>query len=201
MAAQLYMSRREPFVFQESSQSRKNQGFGIGSIVFVLLLLGLLLVSLYVIPPLMDTVNFPDIGISYTTIFLLIVSCIILVSLASISKGGTKINSGYGYKDRDPSICKKIVKDGYDGIDIIVTGPKDTTFAQACMTNWQFTSTSRKSRWYIRDEKGNDVSDRLLDSVDGVFILVPENVQNNPEKESDKYDEYSSIHQGVEFYD
>ena len=33
---------------------------------------------------------------------------------------------------------------------------------------------SEKSNWYIKDERGNVVTDRFLETADGIFTLVPE---------------------------
>jgi hypothetical protein len=78
------------------------------------------------------------------------------------------------YKAQDPSTCMRVIKDGHDGQEFIISGGSDDTFAQACRSNWYFESVNRKSKWYIKDEHGNDVSDKPLQSVDGIFTLIPE---------------------------
>ena len=78
------------------------------------------------------------------------------------------------YKAQDPSTCMRVIRDGYDGQEFIITGDREDTFAQVCGANWYFKSVNRKSRWYIKDERGNDVSDKPIHSVDGIFILIPE---------------------------
>lgn len=85
------------------------------------------------------------------------------------AKGGSS-----RYKAQDPSTCTRVIKDGHDGQEFIITGCREDTFAQACRENWYFKSVSRKSKWYINDERGNDVSDKSLQSVDGILILIPE---------------------------
>ena len=78
------------------------------------------------------------------------------------------------YSTQDPSTCMRVVRDGQGGIEFIVAGDREDTFAQACKANWYFKSVNRKSKWYIKDERGNDVSDKPLQSVDGIFTLIPE---------------------------
>jgi len=75
------------------------------------------------------------------------------------------------------------------------------TFAQACRLSWPFQSIDKKSSWFIQDERGNDVSERTLESSEGIFTLVPSYGSDIPKDETGKTDEYSSIHDGVEYYD
>jgi hypothetical protein len=105
------------------------------------------------------------------------------------------------YKAQDPDTCMKVIKDGPDGQEFIISGDREDTFAQACKANWYFERVNRKSAWYIKDERGNDVSDMPLGSVDGIFILVPEYGKGVQKKEPDESDEYSSIHDSVTYYD
>ncbi|TFG28914.1 hypothetical protein EU528_10490 [Candidatus Thorarchaeota archaeon] len=105
------------------------------------------------------------------------------------------------YSESDPSILKRVIKDGYDGQEFIVIGDKQETFAQACRAHWQFKSVNLKSKWYITDEKGNDVTDRYLETAEGVFVLTPEYRSEIQKEEPDEYDEYSSIHDSVTYYD
>ena len=77
------------------------------------------------------------------------------------------------YKVQDPSTCMRIIRDGPNGQEFIITGTREDTFAQACKRNWYFQSVKRKSNWYIKDERDNDVSHKLMDSVDGIFTLLP----------------------------
>lgn len=78
------------------------------------------------------------------------------------------------YKAQDPSTCTRVIKDGHDGQEFIITGGREDTFAQVCRANWYFKSVKRKSKWFIKDEHGNDVNDKPLQSVDGICILIPE---------------------------
>ena len=128
MAIQKYPSRTEPFVSQKSPKGRRGPGFGIGAIVFVIVLLGIFLVVLYAIAPLMEDVVLPDIGIPYSTLFLIFIGCVILVIFGFTLKGGivhsSRIVHGsrIGNRVRDTSVCKRVIKDGYDGPGFIVMG-------------------------------------------------------------------------------
>jgi len=105
------------------------------------------------------------------------------------------------YKDSESSIYKRVIKDGYDGKEFIVLGDSETTFGQACKNQWQFESVSRNSGWYIKDERGNDVTNIFLETADGIFFLVPRFGSEIQKEERDESDEYSSIHDSVEYYD
>ena len=202
MALQRYPGRPTPFLEQKSPQGRRGRGFGIGAIVFIIVLITAFIVFLYVIPPLMEDIVLPDIGIPYSTLFLIFIGCAFVATIYGLVKGGRfKGRYNVRYKERDPSICRRVIRDGYDGVEFIVSGHKEDTFEQVCRANWQFESTDLKSKWYIKDEKGNDVSDKSLESVDGVFILIPEYSSERTKEEPDKSDEYSSLHDSVEYYD
>ena len=105
------------------------------------------------------------------------------------------------YKDSDSSIYKRVIKEGPDGAEFIISGSKEETFAQACRANWQFESVNPNSKWYIKDARGNDVTDKSLETVDGIFTLIPDYETELQKEEPDESDEYSSIHDGVTYYD
>jgi len=202
MAIRRYPGRPNPFVEQKAPQSKSGRGMGIGAVVFLIALLGILLVAAYLISPLMEDVVFPDIGIPYSSLFLIIFGCIIIASIIGIAKGGLVHDRfAASYKERDPSICRRVIREGYDGAEFIITGDKEETFAQACRANWQFVRINKKSKWFVKDEKGNDVTDRFLESADGVFFIIPEYGSEMLKEETDESDEYSSIHDSVEYYD
>lgn len=202
MALRKYPGRTEPFVSQRSPQGRRGQGFGIGAILFIFVMLAIFIIALYLIPTLMEDAVFPDIGIPYSNLFIILIGVSIFAIIYGFVKGGL-LQGQYTvrYRERDPSICRRVIRDGPDGAEFIVAGHKEDTFEQACIANWQFESTDLKSKWYIKDEKGNDVTDKPLESADGVFLLIPEYGSEIQKEETDESDEYSSIHDGVTYYD
>jgi hypothetical protein len=105
------------------------------------------------------------------------------------------------FKDLDPARCARVIQDGYDGPELIISGSCDDTFAQACRANWLFKSVNRKSKWFIKDERGNDVTEKPLRSVDGIFILYSEPGLKMKNLDSDESDENYSIHDSVTYYD
>ena len=172
-----------------------------------LIVLGILLyVALDFILDLTDDFVFPDIGIPYPMLFIIIIGCVIVVivvfTLKDTLKGGIVYGSRIGTRVtrvRDPSVCKRVIKDGFGGAEYIVSGDKETTFGQACKDHWQFESVSMNSSWYIKDSRGNDVTDLSLTSFDGICILVPEYGSEKKKKDSDE--SISSIHDSVTYYD
>ncbi|MHA2022298.1 MAG: hypothetical protein ACTSWQ_01410, partial [Candidatus Thorarchaeota archaeon] len=153
----------------------------------------------------MDDFVFPDIGIPYPLLFIIIIGCVILVIVVSTLKGTLKGGIVHGrviaYRDRDPSICKRVIKDGFGGTEYIVSGDKDDTFAQACKNYWQFESVKRDSGWFVKDARGNDVTEMSLNSYDGICMLIPEYGSVKTEDKHDEASKYSSIQESVEYYD
>jgi len=174
---------------------------GIGAIIFIIILLGVLYLGIGVIPPLLEDMVLPDIGIPYSTLFLIVLSVIIIAIIVVAVRGGLSVGSKSTYKDRDPSMRSRVIRDGPDGEEFIISDAKEETFGQACRKNWQFTSVNQNSKWFIKDEKGNDVTDRSLETVDGIFVLIPEYGSEITKEEPDASDEISSIHDSVTYYD
>ena len=197
-----YPDKPSPQYQQQTAGGRSGPSLCIGVVVFLIVVFGGILIGSYFLIPLFDNFDFADIGLSPIAIASIIMISVIVVSFAIIARGDM-LHSGMGvrYRDRDPSICSRVIKDGYDGQEFIVSGSKDTTFAEACKANWQFESVSLKSKWFIKDEKGNDVSNRTLESSDGTFIIVPEYESEIVKDEKDESEEYSSIHDSVTYYD
>lgn len=105
------------------------------------------------------------------------------------------------YKKSDSLIFKRVIRDGYDGPEFIVDGSENTTFSEACKDQWQFTSVNKKSNWFIKDERGNDITNAFLISYSGISILISEYESEKREKDFSKSHEYSSIHDSVTYYD
>ena len=115
------------------------------------------------------------------------------------SRFGREVRQGRSRNKESASlIFKRVIKDGIDGMEFIVSGDKETTFGQACKNHWQFESAKRDSGWFVKDTRGNDVTDMSLMSFDGICILVPE---YGSEKKKDSDESISSIHDSVTYYD
>ena len=104
------------------------------------------------------------------------------------------------YKDSGSTIFKRVIRDGYDGLEFIVDGYENTTFGEACKDQWQFESVRKNSDWFIKDERGNDITNEFLISYSGISILLAEYKSEKKERASDRSDEYS-IHDSVTYYD
>jgi hypothetical protein len=146
----------------------------LGSLVLLLVIpigivVGFLLIAIYdyFLPPelekLFSLVVFP-------------VMLVIAVVSAFLIKADSRLNglSSTGYKEQDPSIRRRVVRDGFEGEEIIVCGSEETTFAQACKDHWYFEATSMDSQWHIEDDYGNDITDKSLVHFEGISILIPD---------------------------
>lgn len=107
------------------------------------------------------------------------------------------------YADLNPLFCKRVVRDGYDGPEYLISGPLGKTFKNACQEQWQFKKTEKREGWIIKDERGNDITDASLESYDGIAIIVSTySTESSLEKsKSDTVSEFTSIDEGVEYYD
>ncbi|MHA1614066.1 MAG: hypothetical protein ACTSYJ_04425 [Candidatus Thorarchaeota archaeon] len=173
-----------------------------------LIVLGIFLyVALDYIINFMDDFVLPDIGIPYPLLFIIIIGCVILVIFVFTLKGGIVRGRGIAHgsnivsRVRDPSVCKRVIKDGFGGVEYIVSGDGEDTFGQACKNHWQFVSVKRDSGWFIKDDRGNDVTEMSLISYDGICILIPEFGSVKPKDKRDEASKYSSIQDSVEYYD
>ena len=172
-----------------------------GALFFIILLIGGIAVAYYVGPPILNYLD-TQLGMSMEIVFLGFMGCVFFVLIFLFVKSDIfKPYSRPVFKERDPSICKRVICDGLDGPEVIVSGKRETTFAQACLENWQFQTARPKERWFIKDARGNDVTDRPLDFSDGVFILYADYGSEQAKEELDESDRYSSIHDSVEYYD
>jgi hypothetical protein len=102
------------------------------------------------------------------------------------------------YSEPNPRLYRRVVRDGIEGVEKLVTGSETTTFREACLDNWQFKSVDKKSDWMVRDERGNDVTDQPLSRFDGILFIEGEYPTMESSNESD---EYTSIRDSVEYYD
>ena len=201
MRTRHYPGKPIPHLKKARKPGKPSGGMGIGAIIFLIVLIGLFIAASYVIPPFLDDMVLPDIGIPIPMLFIIILGCVILVSVALMLKGGIVTGSRIGSRVRDPSVCKRVIKDGYDGPGFIVMGDGKITFGQACRDNWQFKSVRENSGWFIKDKRGNDVTNMSLDTIDSVCILIPEYGSEEQKKTSDEDSMYSSIQDTFEYYD
>lgn len=182
------------------TKARNSRGSMGSKGAICLIVLGILLyVALDIILSLSDDFVLPDIGIPYPLLFIIIIGCVILVIVVFTLKGGIVRGSRIGSRVRDPSVCKRVIKDGFGGAEYIVSGDGEDTFSQACKNHWQFESVKRDSGWFVKDARGNDVTDLSLISFDGICTLLPEYGTEKKKKDSDE--SFYSIHDSVTYYD
>ena len=107
---------------------------------------------------------------------------------------------------KDPSHISRVVSDPNSNEEYIISGEPNLTFRAACLTDWSFKHIPRSGNWIIKDERGNDISNTRLVDYDSVAIMdyrKPEepSIEEYRKKLDDRSDEYTSIDQGVTFYD
>lgn len=192
----------KPGLMRRKRSGRPGPSMCWGLAVFLILIVGGYIIAMNVLAPLVDSMPFPDLGISFPILFLFFMGIVIALAAFALVKGGRAYDKQFEtFEERDPSICKRIIKDGPDGVELVISGDRNMTFAQACRLNWPFQSIAKKSSWFIQDERGNDVTESTLESTEGIFTLVPSYGSDIQKDETEKTDEYSSIHDGVEYYD
>ncbi|MDF1538594.1 MAG: hypothetical protein P1Q69_06800 [Candidatus Thorarchaeota archaeon] len=112
-------------------------------------------------------------------------------------------------KKRNPSHIPRVVIDKSSSDEHIVSGHPTSTFRQLLRTEWPFTGVSKNAQWAIVDERGNDITDSTLESFHGIAELrvlgrteATEYHTGEPnESQDDESDRYTSIDQGVTYYD
>lgn len=112
-------------------------------------------------------------------------------------------------KNRNPSYIARVIAYRNGNEEYIVSGEPSSTFREVCLIDWPFSSISKSSQWDVVDERGNDISNSTLESyhgiaeirVRGIVMTRGYHVGTPNESQEDKSEEYTSIHQGVTFYD
>ncbi|MHA2425518.1 MAG: hypothetical protein ACXAEF_12075, partial [Candidatus Thorarchaeota archaeon] len=99
-----------------------------------------------------------------------------------------------------------VVADPLSDEEHIISGKPEWTYRETCVREWPFKSISKSGDWIIKDEKGNDISNTPLDRYNGIASIeytISERTSTDEykEKSDDRSDEYSSIDQGVTYYD
>ena len=106
-----------------------------------------------------------------------------------------------GFKESLISEYQRVVRNEVDGEEYIVDGAASTTFREACLYNWQFHYVKRKSSWFVKDDKGNDISELPLSVFGGIAVLVSEFGVESYQGSTDETAEYSDSKDSVEYYD
>jgi len=136
-------------------------------------------------------------------IFLVIIGIVLLGLYYAFVESMARSKAQKKYSDPDPTQCRRVVKDGIDGADYLISGPLKESFGQACRNNWQFEKTDKHSSWIVKDERGNDITNSPLESYDSIAMIVGTfgSEYFTGESESDIPSEYTSIEDGTEYYD
>ena len=107
------------------------------------------------------------------------------------------------YRERDPAICTRVIKDGPSGAEYLISGSQKETFGNACREQWQFIKTDKKSNWIVKDERGNDITNDPLESYDSIATIMGtyDSELLAGEAEGDLPSKYTSIENGTEYFD
>ncbi|MHA2374228.1 MAG: hypothetical protein ACXAEB_14555 [Candidatus Thorarchaeota archaeon] len=111
-------------------------------------------------------------------------------------------------RPRDSSMIQRVIVNRENEREYIVEGLPYTTFRDACIENWPFKGIGQRSKWIINDERGNDITSEPLESYNGIAFIVGTimsfqeiQMREQVKELQDRSDEYSSMDEGVEFYD
>ncbi|TFG12810.1 hypothetical protein EU537_08275 [Candidatus Thorarchaeota archaeon] len=116
---------------------------------------------------------------------------------------------GAAIRSRDPSKLKRLIVDSHTGEEVVISGSPKTTFREAALSDWQFSTIDKEGAWIIEDEHRNDITSSTLESYDSVAYIVPEKPRSAREGtiapaeyvDDDEEKRYSTIDGGVEFFD
>ncbi len=107
---------------------------------------------------------------------------------------------------RDSTSVQRVIRNPYSKEEIVITGSSEITFREALISDWRFDEISKRDRWYIVDDQKNDISENTLESYHRIAEIMiaqkpVETYSEYEEKGEDTLEEYSSVDEGVEFYD
>lgn len=160
------------------------------------------LLIILIIPLAILLINFEIVPMTFL-VFFVVFGVVILGLFDVFRKSMSRYKLLDKYEEPDPSICKRVVKDGYDGKEYIIAGTPGETFGSACKNQWQFEKTARRSYWIIVDERGNDITNSTLLSYDSIAVLVDtyDREYMKTDSASSLASEFTSIDQGTEYFD
>ncbi|MFW9768662.1 MAG: hypothetical protein ACFFF9_17210 [Candidatus Thorarchaeota archaeon] len=67
-------------------------------------------------------------------------------------------------------IVSRVVRDSERGTELIVKADPYATIRETLEDDWPF-KKKKSSRWYLLDERGNDVTDRPISDWDGIAVI------------------------------
>jgi hypothetical protein len=107
---------------------------------------------------------------------------------------------------KDPNHISRVVGDTNTKEEYIIFGAPDWSYRTALLSDWPFNNVSKSGDWIVKDERGNDISNTPLERYDSIASIeyhIPEksSIEEYREKSDDRSDEYTSIDQGVTYYD
>ncbi|MHA1907535.1 MAG: hypothetical protein ACW98Y_09600 [Candidatus Thorarchaeota archaeon] len=107
---------------------------------------------------------------------------------------------------KDPTHISRVVGEPTSGEEHIINGKPEWTYRNTLLSDWPFKSIPRSSEWFVKDERGNDISNTPLGQYNSIASLeyrapAKSNLDEYREKLEDRSDEYTSIDQGVTYYD
>ena len=71
-------------------------------------------------------------------------------------------------------IITRTVRIGDNQKDYFIQGEVDTPLREVLLANWPFDGQDPDSKWHVVDNRGNDITDAPLDSLDGTAIIIVE---------------------------
>ena len=108
-------------------------------------------------------------------------------------------------RPRDPSVMQRVIMGGLIGQEVIVSGPPEMTYRDACLDDWQFKLIQRGSEWIIVDERRNDITNTPLASYHGIAKIVQIGAsavhKRSAYSEEETEQEESTTDYGVTYYD
>ena len=146
-------------------------------------------------------------GIDSSLIFVLgfiMVICIVSATCSERIISKTAIRPTV-HRARDPTVIQRVIMGGIIGQEVIVSGPPEMTYRDACLDDWQFKLIQRGSEWIIVDERKNDITNTPLASYHGIAKIVQIGAsavhRTSAYTKEEKEQRESTSDYGVEYYD
>ena len=71
---------------------------------------------------------------------------------------------------RKDGVLNRVVRDDESGAEFIIRAQPDASIREILERNWPFRQ-KKSRRWYLKDQIGNDVTDRPISDWDGIAVI------------------------------
>ncbi|MFW9847881.1 MAG: hypothetical protein ACFFF4_02010 [Candidatus Thorarchaeota archaeon] len=107
---------------------------------------------------------------------------------------------------RDSTQISRVIINTITGEECIINGKPEWSYRMSLLADWPFKDIPKSGDWIVKDERGNDITNTPLiqyNSIASIEYVIRDVVESGDSrvKEDEQRDDYTSIDQGVTYYD